>query len=81
MGTVFALEGDMHLDIDRVEDCIHLFLGLRTGHHDDQLYLSEFVAHKARQWLFNVDMDVEARNTVVVQATKLQNCTLEGRAP
>ena len=51
-----------------------------TPCHGDQLYLAEFVAVKARQRLFHIDLDVEARNSVVVQAAKLQNCSFEEAA-
>ena len=33
-----------------------------------------------RQRLFDIDLDVEARNSVVVQAANLQNCSFENAA-
>ena len=74
-GTQAANGSEMHLDLERIVDRISEYtFGFRGAHHDDQLYLSEFVAFKARELLFNIDLDVEARNTVVVQAAKLQSC-------
>ena len=51
--------------------------GVCVGQHADQLTLAEFVAVKTRDLLFNIDVDVEARNTVVVEAKKLANCIVE----
>ncbi len=71
----------MHLDLERIVERINEYtFGFRGAHHDDQLYLSEFVAFKAKELLFNIDLDVEARNAVVVQAAKLQNCSSEEAA-
>ena len=66
--------------LERVDDRILQCLNVCTGHHKDQLYVAEFTAFKARELLFNIDLDLEARNTAVVQATKLQNCSFEEAA-
>ena len=79
----------IHVDLPRIADTIHDFLyAVRSPdgtvsfpnrrRHEDQLYLSEYVAHKARQLVQNINLDVEARNTVAVQAAKLKDCTFEG---
>ena len=53
---------------------------LCTGQHLHQLTLAEFVAVGAHQILSNIDMHSEAKNTVVVEAKKLANCTVEDDA-
>ena len=79
----------IHADAPRIADTIHDFLyAVRSPdgtasfpnrrRHEDQLYLSECVAHKARQLVQNINLGVEARNTVAVQAAKLKDCTFEG---
>ena len=50
---------------------------ISTGQHPRQLYLAEYVALKARDVLFHIDMDIDARNTVVLQAKKLANCIVK----
>ena len=69
--------GSVDLDRERLKDGVLGFLGVSSGHHDDQLYLSEYVAYKARQRIFNIELDVEAKNTIVAEATKLKDCIVE----
>ncbi len=65
------------LDRERIKDAVLEYLGVSIGHHRDQLYLSEYVAYKARQRIFNIELDVEAKNTIVAEAIKLKNCIVE----
>ncbi len=69
--------GFIDLDRERIKDLVFKFLDVSCDHHDDQLYLSEYVAYKARQRIFNIELDIEAKNTIVVEATKLKNCIVE----
>ena len=57
--------GELHIHLGRPLECILLFLGLELGYHPDQLHLAEFAAVKAREKLFHIDLDIDARNTVV----------------
>ena len=68
---------EMHLNLERPVSLRLRFLDVCTGQHPDQLSLAEFVALKARDVLFHIDMDVGARNTVVVDANKWANCVVE----
>jgi hypothetical protein len=76
-----------HVNLERPFCLMLEYLDVCTGNHTDQLSLAEFAALEIREVLFNIDMDVDARNTVVVQAKKLANCVveddeqLEGDAP
>ena len=39
--------------------------------------MAEFAAVKAREKLFHIDLDIDARNTVVRKAQEMSRCTLE----
>ena len=68
----------MHLNAERVRVTLLQFMGwLCTGQHLDQLTLAEFVSVGAHQILTNIDMETEAKNTVVIEAKKMANCTVE----
>ena len=47
--------GFIDLDRERIKDLVFEFLDVSCDHHDDQLYLSEYVAYKARQRIFNIE--------------------------
>ena len=69
--------GEMHVHLDRPVEKVLLFAGAELGHHHDQMHLAEFAAFKAREKFFHIDLDLDARNTVVQKAQKLAQCTLE----
>jgi hypothetical protein len=69
--------GEMHLNLERPLCLVLEWLDIHTGRHRDQLFLAEYVALKARNVLFHIDLDADARNTVVVQAKKLAGCIVE----
>ena len=66
----------MHVNSEQPICYVLEYLNVHSGRHPDQMFLAEFAAVKAREILFNVDMDVEARNTVVVHATRMANCVV-----
>ncbi len=68
---------EMHLNLERPVCLILECMDICTGRHPDQLTLAEYVALRARDVLFHIDMDVDARNTVVVQAKSWANCAVE----
>ena len=70
-------DASRHINFERAVLTILEFAAVPTGQHPDQLTLAEFAALQARQTLFHIDMDVDARNTVVVQAKSLANCVVE----
>jgi len=72
--------GELHIHLARPLECIMLFLGLELGYHPDQLHLAEFAAVKAREKLFHIDLDIDARNTVVHKAQQMSRCTAEEEA-
>ena len=72
--------GELHIHLARPLECILLFLGLELGYHLDQLHLAEFAAVKAREKLFHIDLDIDARNTVVHKAKHMSRCTVEEEA-
>ena len=68
----------MHLNAERVRVTLLQFMGwLCTGQHLDQLTLAEFVSVGAHQLPTNIDMGTDAKNTVVIEAKKMANCTVE----
>ena len=69
--------GELHVHLARPLEHILLFLGLEFGYHPDQLHLAEFAAVKAREKLFHIDLDIDARNTVVHKAQQMSRCTVE----
>ena len=66
-----------HTNLENIFDHLANLGTWPRTYHADQLFLSEFSAVHLRQILFHIDMDVEARNTVVVKAQQLQNCVVE----
>ena len=58
----------VHVDQERITHTVIEFLTDSCGRHEDQLYLSEYVSHKLQQRIFNIELDVEAKNTIVVEA-------------
>jgi len=67
---------------ERILQVICQCLDIHSGPHPDQLHLAEYVAYKARDVLFNLDLSVDARSSAVntIAASKGQ-LTVEDDGP
>ena len=69
--------GEMHIHLARPIEFISRYMGLDLGYHLDQLHLAEFAALKAREKLYHIDLDIDARNTIIQKAQNLARCAVE----
>ena len=69
--------GEMHIHLARPIEFISRYMGLDLGYHLDQLHLAEFAAVKAREKLYHIDLDIDARNTIIQKAQNLARCAVE----
>ena len=68
----------VHLNAERIRVTLLQFIGwLCIGQHLHQLTLAEFEAVGAHKILIKIDMETEDNNTVVIEAKKLANSTVE----
>ena len=69
--------GELHIHLARPIEYICRYMGLDLGYHPDQLHLAEFAALKAREKLYHIDLDIDARNTIIQKAQNLARCAVE----
>ena len=69
--------GEMHTHLARPIEIISRYMGLDLGYHPDQLHLAEFAALKACEKLYHIDLDIDARNTIIQKAQNLSRCAVE----